>query len=113
MVKVEAIVRPQRVEAVRNALDEIGVSGITITDAQGAGRQKGYTQHYRGAEYTVSLLSKSKIETVVFDSEAERVVGIIQRVAQTGEIGDGKIFVTPILDAIRIRTEERGEDALR
>ena len=113
MVKVEAIVRPQRVDAVRIALNEIGIGGITIIEAQGAGRQKGYTQRYRGAEYTVGLLQKVKIETVVPDGELERVLGVIQRVSQTGEIGDGKIFVTPILDAIRIRTEERGEDALR
>ena len=113
MVKVEALVRPQRVDAVRFALDELGVGGMTITDARGTGRQKGYTQHYRGAEYTVSLLSKVKIETVVTDDEADMVVGAIQRVAQTGEIGDGKIFVSPVLDAIRIRTEERGEEALR
>jgi len=113
MVKVEAIVRPQRVDAIRSALDELGVSGMTLTDAQGTGRQKGYTQHYRGAEYTVNLLQKVKIETVVLDNEAECVVRVIQQVAKTGEIGDGKIFVTPILDAIRIRTEERGEEALR
>ena len=113
MVKVEAVVRPQRIDAVRAALDELGVGGITVTEARGAGRQKGYTQHYRGAEYTVSLLQKVKIETVVRDGEAARVVETIRDVAQTGEIGDGKIFVTPILDVIRIRTEERGEAALR
>jgi nitrogen regulatory protein P-II 1 len=113
MVKVEAIVRPQRLDAVRIALDEIGIGGMTVTESSGVGRQKGYTQHYRGAEYTVNLLSKIKIETVVMDSEAERVVGAITQAAHTGEIGDGKVFVSPILDAIRIRTEERGEDALR
>lgn len=113
MVKVEAVVRPQRVDAVRMALDEIGVSGITVTEAHGSGRQKGYTQHYRGAEYTVNLLQKVKIEAVVADDEALRVVDTIRLAAQTGEIGDGKIFVTPVLDVIRIRTEERGEAALR
>jgi len=113
MVKVEAIVRPQRADAVRSALNEIGVSGMTLTEICGVGRQKGYTQRYRGAEYTAGLLTKVKIETVVTDGEAERVIGAIERAARTGEIGDGKIFVTPILDAIRIRTEERGEDALR
>ena len=113
MVKVEAVVRPQRIDAVRAALDELGVAGMTVTEARGSGRQKGYTQHYRGAEYTVNLLQKVKIETVVRDEEAARVVATIRHVAQTGEIGDGKIFVTPILDVIRIRTEERGEAALR
>ena len=113
MVKIEAVVRPQRLDAVRAALDELGVSGVTVTEAHGNGRQKGYTQHYRGAEYTVSLLRKAKIETVVQDSEAEQVIHAIREAAQTGEIGDGKIFVTPVLDVIRIRTEERGEDALR
>ena len=113
MVKVEAIVRPQRLEAVRTALDDLGISGITVTEAHGSGRQKGYTQHYRGAEYTVSLLQKVKIETVVRDEEAARVVDTIRNAAQTGEIGDGKIFVSPVLDVIRIRTEERGEAALR
>ena len=112
MVKVEAIVRPQRLDAVRTALDEIGVGGMTVIESLGAGRQKGYTQHYRGAEYTVNLLAKVKVETVVLDAESEQVAAAIAQAAHTGEIGDGKIFVTPILDAIRIRTEERGEDAL-
>ena len=113
MVKVEAIVRPRCADAVRAALDEIGVRGVTVTEGHGSGRQKGYTQHYRGAEYNVNLLQKTKLEIVVADDEAPQVVEAIRRAAQTGEIGDGKIFVTPILDVIRIRTDERGEAALR
>jgi nitrogen regulatory protein P-II 1 len=113
MVKIEAVIRPQRIDAVRVALDEIGVQGITITEGRGSGRQKGYTQHYRGAEYNVSLLQKVKIETVVVDDQSAAVVTAIRDAALTGEIGDGKIFVTPVLDAVRIRTEERGESALR
>lgn len=112
MVKIEAIIRPQRMDAVRSALDEIGVTGLTVTEAHGSGRQKGYTQHYRGAEYTVSLVRKTKIETVVTDALAARVIETLRSAALTGEIGDGKIFVTPILDVVRIRTEERGESAL-
>jgi nitrogen regulatory protein P-II 1 len=112
MVKVEAVIRPQRIDAVRTALDELGVTGLTVTEARGSGRQKGYTQHYRGAEYTVNMLQKVKVETVVRDDQAAGVVETIRRTAQTGEIGDGKIFLTPVLDAIRIRTEERGEAAL-
>lgn len=113
MVKVEAIVRPQRIDAVRAALDDAGICGVTVTEIHGTGRQKGYTQHYRGAEYAASLLQKVKVETVVADEDAARVVDAIRAAAQTGEIGDGKIFVTPILDVIRIRTEEHGEAALR
>nr|CAA9267015.1 Nitrogen regulatory protein P-II [uncultured Armatimonadetes bacterium] len=112
MVKVEAIVRPHRLDAVRTALDELGIPGVTVTEAHGTGRQKGYTQHYRGAEYTVRMLQKVKIETVVRDEDVPRVVDAVRRAAQTGEIGDGKIFTTPVLDVIRIRTEERGESAL-
>jgi nitrogen regulatory protein P-II 1 len=112
MVKVEAIVRPARLDAVRTALEEIGIAGITVTEVHGTGRQKGYTQHYRGAEYTVNLLQKVKVETIVGDTDVERVLETIRRSAETGEIGDGKIFVTPVIDVIRIRTEERGESAL-
>ena len=113
MVKVEAIIRPQRLDAVRTALDEAGFLGMTVSDACGSGRQKGYTQHYRGAEYEVNMRPKIRIETVVGDADRDKVVTVIHTAAYTGEIGDGKIFVTPILDAIRIRTEERGEAALR
>lgn len=113
MVKVEAIIRPQRLDAVREALEDLGLHGMTVTEAQGHGRQKGYVQRYRGAEYAITLRRKVKVETVVAEADAERVVRLIRCIAQTGEIGDGKIFVTPILDVIRIRTEERGEAALR
>lgn len=112
MVKIEAIIRPQMLETVKNSLDSIGVHGITVYEARGAGKQKGYTQKYRGSEYTVNLLPKVKIEVVVSDSDAEKAVSAIVSHAKTGEIGDGKIFLTPIADAIRIRTEERGDNAL-
>jgi nitrogen regulatory protein P-II 1 len=112
MVKVEALIRPQRMDEVKAALDEIGITGMTVTEVRGTGKQKGYTQHYRGAEYTVNLLQKVKIETVVPDSEVEKVVAAIIAAARTGEIGDGKIFLSPVIDAVRIRTDERAEGAL-
>ena len=112
MVKVEALIRPQRIDEVKAALDEIGISGMTVTEVRGTGKQKGYTQHYRGAEYTVNLLQKVKIETVVPDEDVEKVVAAIVSAARTGEIGDGKIFLSPIIDAVRIRTDERSEKAL-
>lgn len=112
MIKVEALIRPQRVDEVKAALDEIGISGMTVTEVRGTGKQKGYTQHYRGAEYTVNLLQKVKIETVVPDADVEKVVAAIVSAARTGEIGDGKIFLSPILDAVRIRTDERSDGAL-
>jgi len=106
MVKVEAIIRPQRLDAVKEALDGIGVEGMTITEVRGCGRQKGYTQHYRGTEYMVNLLPKVKLEIVVDDSQVERTVQTILTEAKTGEIGDGKIFLIQIPDAVRIRTGE-------
>jgi len=112
VVKIEAIVRPLKLEEVKAALTERGVKGLTVTEVRGHGQQKGYTQKYRGAEYVVNLLHKIKIEVVVPDNRAEEVVETIVQAARTGEIGDGKIFVTPIQDAIRIRTGERGEDSL-
>ena len=112
MVKIEALIRPQRVDEVKTALDDIGISGITVTEVRGTGKQKGYTQHYRGAEYTVNLLQQVKIETVVPDADVEKVVAAIVGAARTGEIGDGKIFLSPVLDAVRIRTDERAESAL-
>jgi nitrogen regulatory protein P-II 1 len=112
MIKLEAIIRPDRMEEVKAALDEIGVTGITVTDVRGAGRQRGYVQHYRGAEYHVSLLDKVKIETILPDDKVEEAVGVIQAAARTGEVGDGKIFVYPIVEAVRIRTGERNESAL-
>jgi nitrogen regulatory protein P-II 1 len=112
MVKIEAIIRPQRVDEVKAALDDIGVTGMTVIEVRGAGKQKGYTQHYRGAEYTVNLIQKLKLEIVADDADVERIVAAIVGAARTGEIGDGKIFLSPVIDAIRIRTEERGTDAV-
>ncbi len=112
MVKIEAVIRPQRLDEVKATLDELGVTGMTVTEVRGSGKQKGYTQHYRGAEYTVNLIQKIKIEIVCEDTESDRIVNAIATSARTGEIGDGKIFITPVLDAIRIRTNERGGEAV-
>ncbi len=112
MVRIEAIIRPSRLDEVKSALDELGVRGISVTEIKGAGKQKGYTQHYRGSEYQVNLLPKLQLVVVVADSQQESVVGAIEGAARTGEIGDGKIFVTPVLEAIRIRTGERGDIAV-
>ena len=112
MKKIEAIIKPFKLDEVKEALHEVGVSGITVTEAKGFGRQKGHTELYRGAEYVVDFLPKVKLEVVVEDSLAERVVEAISNAAQTGRIGDGKIFVVPIEQAVRIRTGEKGEDAL-
>lgn len=112
MIKIEAIIRPNVIDAVKAALDEIGVHGLTVHEVRGAGKQKGYTQHYRGAEYAVNLLPKIKLEVVVPNSVAEDVVDAIVKSAKTGEIGDGKIFLSKIDEAIRIRTDERDDAAL-
>lgn len=112
MQKIEAIIQPSRLEAVKEALIEIGVEGMTILEARGHGRQKGHTEFYRGREYTVDLLPKVKIELVVHDEAAEKVINAIVTTARTGHIGDGKIFVSRIDEAIRIRNDERGETAL-
>lgn len=112
MMLVEALVRPQKLEEVKAALSEIGVKGLTITEVRGSGKQKGFTQHYRGAEYTVNLIQKIKIEVVVVEREARVVAETIARAARTGEIGDGKIFLIPVAEAIRIRTGEEGSDAI-
>ncbi|MEE4152651.1 MAG: P-II family nitrogen regulator [Erythrobacter sp.] len=112
MKKIEAIIKPFKLDEVKEALHEIGVSGITVTEARGFGRQKGHTELYRGAEYVVDFLPKVKLEVVVGDDQAERVIEAIASAAQTGRIGDGKIFVTAIESAIRIRTGETGEDAI-
>ena len=112
MKKIEAIIKPFKLDEVKEALHEAGVSGITVTDAKGFGRQKGHTELYRGAEYVVDFLPKVKIEVVIPDSLTEQVVEAITSAAQTGRIGDGKIFVTPIETAVRIRTGERDESAL-
>ncbi len=112
MKKIEAIIQPSRFELVKGALQEIGVQGMTILEVRGHGRQKGHTEVYRGSEYTVDLLPKIKLEMVVPDRLVEAAVQAILKAAKTGKIGDGKIFVSPIEEAIRIRNEERGEAAL-
>jgi len=112
MVKVEAIIRPGKLDDVKDALDEIGVKGITVISVQGAGKQRGRTQYYRGQEYVVNLIEKTLIETVVSDDMVEKAVDAIIKAAATGEIGDGKIFLSKVDDVIRIRTGERGEMAI-
>jgi nitrogen regulatory protein PII len=112
MIKVEAIIRPLKLEDVKNALDDLGVKGLTVTEVRGYGKQKGFTERYRGTEYTISLIHKVKIETVVEDDQVDQVVDALCEAARTGEIGDGKIFLHPVIDAVRIRTGERGVDAL-
>ena len=112
MMKVEALIRPQKLEEVKAALNEIGIRGMTVTEVRGAGKQKGYTQTYRGAEYTVNLINKVKLEIVVPESEARQVANTIAESARTGEIGDGKIFLIPVAEVIRIRTGEENEVAL-
>jgi nitrogen regulatory protein PII len=112
MKKIEAIIRPFKVDEVREALSEIGVSGMTFTEVKGYGRQKGHTEVYRGAEYTVNLLPKSKLEIVIKDSLLDQVIATIIKVTKSGEAGDGKIFISDVGEAIRIRTEESGDEAL-
>ena len=112
MKKVEAIIRHFKLEDVKNALHEQGVHGMTVTEVRGFGRQKGHTERYRGAEYSVDFVPKAKIEIVCSDGSTQAVVDTILQAAQTGEIGDGKIFVTDLQEAIRIRTGETGDDAL-
>jgi len=112
MTKVEAIIQPSRFESVKDALREIGIEGMTVSEVRGHGRQKGHTEVYRGREYTVDLLPKIKIEMVLPDELTDRVVEAILKSAKTGKIGDGKIFLSRIDEAIRIRNEERGENAL-
>jgi nitrogen regulatory protein P-II 1 len=112
MTKVEAVIQTSKLDAVKDALEEIGVQGITILEARGHGRQKGHTEVYRGREYTVDLLPKIKLEMVIPDDLVEKSVRTIIAAARTGQIGDGKIFISRVDDAIRIRNEERGETAL-
>jgi len=112
MKKIEAIIKPFKLDEVKEALQEVGIQGITVTEAKGFGRQKGHTELYRGAEYVVDFLPKVKIEVVIDDGLAERAVEAIQAAAKTGRIGDGKIFVSTVEEAIRIRTGERGTDAI-
>jgi nitrogen regulatory protein P-II 1 len=112
MKKIEAIIKPFKLEEVKDALGEVGITGMTVTEVKGFGRQKGHTEIYRGSEYTVDFLPKIKIELVVPDGEAGPAVAAIVKAAKTGKIGDGKVFVSSIEDAIRIRTEEKGEAAV-
>ena len=112
MKKVEAIIKPFKLEEVKDALGEIGIEGMTVTEVKGFGRQKGHTEIYRGSEYTVDFLPKIKIEIVVGDAESDKAVAAIIKAAKTGKIGDGKVFVLPVEHAVRIRTEEIGEKAV-
>ncbi len=112
MKKIEAIIKPFKLDEVKEALHDVGVSGITVTEAKGFGRQKGHTELYRGAEYVVDFLPKVKLEVVIEDGLAERVVEAIATAARTGRIGDGKIFVSSVEQAIRIRTGDKGADAI-
>lgn len=112
MKKIEAIIQPFKFEEVKEAIKAIGVDGMTITDVRGHGRQKGHKEVYRGQEYQVDLLPKIKLELIVPDSRLEEVVAVISKAARSGKIGDGKIFVLPVEDAIRIRNDDRGEAAL-
>lgn len=112
MKKIEAIIRPFRIDDVREALAEIGVKGMTLTEVKGYGRQKGHTELYRGSEYQIDFLPKIKIEVVVANTLTDKVVDTIMNAARTGQVGDGKIFVYDIEDVIRVRTGESGEDAL-
>jgi len=112
MKKVEAIIKPFKLEEVKDALGEVGIEGMTVTEVKGFGRQKGHTEIYRGSEYTVDFLPKIKIELVVPDTSVETAIAAIIKAAKTGKIGDGKIFVSNVEQAIRIRTEEKGEAAV-
>jgi nitrogen regulatory protein P-II 1 len=112
MKKIEAIIKPFKLDEVKNALTKIGVQGMTVTEVKGFGRQKGHTESYRGTEYAIDFLPKSKIELIVTDELVNQVLETIERAAKTGKIGDGKIFLSPMEEVIRIRTGERGRDAI-
>jgi nitrogen regulatory protein PII len=113
MKKIEAIVRHERLQAIQDALDELGVSGLTVSEVMGCGRQKGYTEQYRGSRVNISLLPKVKVESVVSDDIVDRAVDSIVQAARTGDIGDGRLFVYDVVETVRIRTNERGEDTVR
>jgi nitrogen regulatory protein P-II 1 len=113
MKKIEAIIRPERLQDVQDALDALGVSGLTVSEVVGCGRQKGYTEQYRGSRANISLLPKIKVESVVPANVVDTAVDAIVGGARTGEIGDGRVFVYPVEQAVRIRTDERGEDTVR
>lgn len=112
MKKIEAIIKPFKVDDVKNALTKVGIQGMTISEVKGFGRQKGHTEIYRGAEYTIDFVPKAKIELIVTDDLAPQVIETIERAAKTGKIGDGKVFVSPVEEVVRIRTGERGKDAI-
>ena len=112
MKKIEAIIKPFKLDEVKNALTKIGVQGMTVTEVKGFGRQKGHTESYRGTEYAIDFLPKSKIELIVTDELVNQVIETIERAAKTGKIGDGKIFLSQVEEVIRIRTGERGKDAI-
>jgi nitrogen regulatory protein P-II 1 len=112
MKKIEAIIKPFKLEEVKDALADLGIEGMTVSEVKGFGRQKGHTEIYRGSEYTVDFLPKIKIEVVLADSLLESALGAIVKAAKTGKIGDGKVFVSPVEEAIRIRTDETGEKAV-
>ncbi len=112
MKKIEAIIKPFKLDEVKEALNEVGIQGITVSEVKGFGRQKGHTELYRGAEYVVDFIPKIKMEIIVNDEIVGKVVETIEQAAKTGRIGDGKIFVTSVEDVVRIRTGERGEDAI-
>lgn len=112
MKMIVAIIRPHRLQDVKDSLADQGVVGLTVTDVRGAGRQKGQVERYRGSEYSIDLLAKIKLEIAVLDDQCEEVIQAIRKSAYTGEIGDGKIFIMPLEDSIRVRTGERGEDSL-
>ena len=112
MKKIEAIIKPFKLEAVKEAISETGIQGMTVSEVKGFGRQKGHTEIYRGSEYTVDFLPKVKIEVVVDDDNAQTVIDAISKAANTGKIGDGKVFVSPVEEAIRIRTGEKGAAAV-
>jgi nitrogen regulatory protein PII len=112
MKKIEAIIKPFKLEEVKDALGEVGIEGMTVSEVKGFGRQKGHTEIYRGSEYTVDFLPKIKLELVLPDNRVEAAVAAIVKAARTGKIGDGKVFVLPVEEAVRIRTEEKGEQAV-
>jgi len=112
MKKIDAIIKPFKLEEVKDALSELGIEGMTVSEVKGFGRQKGHTEIYRGSEYTVDFLPKVKIELVITDTQVDSAVAVIVKAAKTGKIGDGKIFVSPVDQAVRIRTEEKGDAAV-
>ena len=112
MKKIEAVIKPFKLDDVKEALNDVGIQGMTVSEVKGYGRQKGHTEIYRGAEYAVDFIPKLKIEIIVVDERCEEVVDIVRNSSYTGKIGDGKIFITPVEEVIRVRTGERGADAL-